>query len=241
MSTGIAMPEARQRIPERNVVAPRTSVTVRTAGGWLAAASLLMIAVFALHGPISPDMGEQMARIAAAPNRWRVAHWLAAASLSFYAMTGLLALSARSRLTASGATLSAWTIVSIGALWTLTTAIAEATVVTAAAIAGNRETFEAWWAFAEGKATGFSFVALAVAVIAWHESRHSDRVTPQWAGLIGAVAGLASIGGWALGMWLGMAAGSLIWVAASVVMSGWTLWFGLELVRQRGEVAGTAA
>jgi hypothetical protein len=217
-------------------VTARTGTAICTAGVWLAAASLLMIAVFALHGPLAPDLGEQMTRISAAPDRWRVAHWLAASSLSFYAMTGFLVLSAGSRLTTSGATLSAWVIVSIGALWTLTTALAEATAVTAAATSGRRETFEAWWAFAEGKATGFAFVALAVALIAWHESRSSDRVTPRWAAGLGAVAGLASFAGWALGRWLGIPVGNLLWVVASVVMSVWTLWFGLGLARQGMEL-----
>jgi hypothetical protein len=189
-----------------------------------------MIAVFALHGPLAPDLGEQMTKIAAAPDRWRVAHWLAAASLSFYAVTGLLVLSAGSRLTISGATRSAWAVVSIGALWTLTTALAEATAVTATAIAARQEAFEAWWAFAEGKATGFAFVALAVALIAWRESRSFDPATPRWAAGVGAVAGVASFGGWALGMWVGVAAGSLLWVVASMVMSAWTLWFGLGLI-----------
>jgi hypothetical protein len=198
-----------------------------------------MIAVLALHGPLAPDLGEQMAKISAAPDRWRVAHWLAAAALSFYAMTGLLVLSAGSRLTTSGATRSAWAVVSIGALWTLTTALAEATSVTAAAIAGRREAFEAWWAFAEGKATGFAFVALAVATIAWAESRSSDPATPRWAAGVGAVAGLASFAGWALGMWLGVPVGSLLWVVASMVMSAWTLWFGLGVGRQRVKQAGT--
>jgi len=241
MSMRMAIPEARQASPLREVVSARADTAIRTAGGWLAAASLLMIAVFALHGPLAPDLVEQMTRISTAPDKWRVAHWLAAASLSFYAMTGLLVLSAGSRLTISGATRSAWAVVSIGALWTLTTALAEATAVTAAAIEGRREAFEAWWAFAEGKATGFAFVALAVAVIAWHEFRSSDPATPRWAAGIGAVGGVASFAGWALGMWLGVAAGSLLWVVASMIMSAWTLWFGLELVRRRVGHAGTVA
>jgi len=45
-------------------------------------------------------------------------------------------------------------------------AVAEATVVTEAAVSGCDETFAAWWRFAEGKANGFAFVALPVAVIA---------------------------------------------------------------------------
>jgi hypothetical protein len=235
------MPETRHRTAEGDGVAAHTGTAIRTAGGWLAAASLLMIAVFALHGPLAPDHGEQMTKIATSPDRWRTAHWLAAASLSFYAMTGLLVLSAGSRLTASGATRSAWAVVAIGALWTLTTALAEATAVTAAAIEGRREAFEAWWAFAEGKATGFAFVALAIAIIAWHESRSSDPATPRWAAGVGAVAGVASFAGWAVGMWMNVAGGSLIWVVASMVMSAWTLWFGLRLVMRGSHAADGAA
>ena len=241
MTTAMTMPETRQRIESREAVAAHTGTATRTAGGWLAAASLLMIAVFALHGPLAPDLGEQMARISAAPEKWRVAHWLAAASLSFYAMTGLLVLSARSRLTAIGATLTAWAVVSIGALWTLTTALAEATAVTSAAIAGRREAFDSWWAFAEGKATGFAFVALAVAVIAWHESRSSNPATPRWAAGFGSVAGVASFAGWVLGMWIEVAAGSLLWVVASMVMSAWSLWFGLRLAMRGSRAADEAA
>ena len=241
MSTRMAVQEARQAGPLPERVATQADGATRTVGGWLAAASLLIIAVFALHGPLSPDLGEQMRKIAAAPDRWRVAHWLAAAALSFYAMTGLLALSAGSRLTMSGATRSAWAVVSIGALWTLTTALAEATAVTAAAIAGRREAFEAWWAFAEGKATGFAFVALAVAIIAWAESRSPDPATPRWAAGVGSLAGVTSFVGWALGMWMDVAAGSMLWVAASMVMSAWTFWLGLGLARRRVERAGVVA
>lgn len=234
MSTRLAMPETQAWSPGEEEIVGRTGVPVRTAGVWLAAASLLMIAVFALHGPLAPDLGAQMAKITAAPVKWRVAHWLAAASLSSYAMTGLIVLTARSRLTSSPAALTAWAVVSIGALWTLTTALAEATAVTAAATAGRREAFELWWSFAEGKATGFAFVALGIMVIAWREGRSGGRVTPRWSAYLGAVAGLASFAGWAIGMWVGLRLGSLLWVVASMAMSAWTMWFGLGLMRDRG-------
>ncbi len=54
----------------------------------------------------------------------------------------------------------------VSALWTMTTAVVEATVVASAAVSGAKEAFEAGWAFAAGKATGFAFLALTVAVIA---------------------------------------------------------------------------
>lgn len=34
-------------------------------------------------------------------------------------------------------------------------------------------------------------------------------------------------------MWFGVTLGSFIWVAASLVMSLWTLWFGLGLARTK--------
>jgi hypothetical protein len=91
--------------------------------------------------------------------------------------------------------------------------------------------FEAWWAFSEGKATGFMFLALAVAVIAGNESRTARGVMPAWASWIAAVAGIGAFMGWALGMWFGIGVGSLIWVVSSLVMCLWTLWFGLGLAR----------
>ncbi|MGH9894365.1 MAG: hypothetical protein ACREA0_20750, partial [bacterium] len=133
-------------------------------------------------------------------------------------------------------TTTAWAIIPIAALWTLTTAVAEATVVSDAARSGNREMFEAWWAFAEGKATGFAFFALAVAVIAGNEARSSERATLAWSAWIGMAAGVASFAGWGLGMWFGVGLGNLLWVASSIVMSLWTLWFGAALMRSRANV-----
>jgi hypothetical protein len=66
MSARAAIAEARHGSPARDAVSIRAETPIRTAGGWLAAASVLMIAVFALHGPLAPDLGEQMARSAAA-------------------------------------------------------------------------------------------------------------------------------------------------------------------------------
>lgn len=203
----------------------------RVAGFWLAVASLLMILVLLFHGPIAPALEDQMSRIAGDGTRWTVVHWIAAVALSLYAVAGLIVLTSESRLTDSGPTMTAWAVLAVGALWTVITAVTEATVVADAAMAGATEMFEAWWAFGEGAATGFTFLALAVAVIAGAEARSSGRSMPAWAAWIGVVAGIASFTGWALGMWMGIPAGNLLWVSASVIMSAWTLWFGLALLR----------
>ena len=209
---------------------PQVNRATRVAGGWLAVGSLLMILVLVIHGPISPDLGEQMRRVADGVMRWRVAHWLAAAGLSLYAVSGLLVLTAGSRLTTSGPTMTAWAVVVVGALWTLTTAVAEGTVVAGAAASGASDTFAAWWAFAEGKATGFAFVALAVAAIAGSEARSVERVGPAWAAWGAVLASVASFGGWAVGMWLGVMPATLVWVVASILMSAWTLSLGVGLM-----------
>lgn len=209
----------------------RTNSKVRVGGTWLAVASSLMIAVLALHGPISPDLNEQMTRIATGATVWVVAHWIAAAALSLYVVAGLVVLTSESRLTEGWWGTTAWAVLPVGALWTLTTAVAEATVVTEAATTGNVEVFEAWWAFAEGKATGFAFLALAVAVIAGKDAQSAERATPAWSALTAMVAGIASFTGWALGMWFGIGLGSLLWVVSSILMSVWTVWFGIALTR----------
>jgi hypothetical protein len=208
-----------------------TNKATQIAGSWLAIASLLMVVTLTFHGPIAPDHSDQMNNIAEGVIRWSVVHWVAAVALSLFAVTGLIVLTARSRLTENRWTLTAWAVLPVGALWTMITAVAEATVVANAAVSGYIETFEAWWAFAEGMATGFTFVALAVAVIAGNEIQSSERAVPGWSAWIGMVAGVASFAGWALGMWLGISPGNLIWVVSSLLMSLWTLWFGTALMR----------
>ena len=132
--------------------------------------------------------------------------------------------------------MTAWAVLTVSALWTMTTAVAEATVVTHAAVAGAKEMFEAWWAFAEGKASGIAFFALAVAVISGNEAQSSERAVPAWSAWIAMVSGVASFAGWALGRWFGIDFGNLLWVASSVLMSVWTLWFGFALMRSRVNV-----
>jgi hypothetical protein len=208
-----------------------TDRLMRVGGTWFAIASFLMIVVLLLHGPISPDLGEQMARVSGRVMRWSVAHWLATAGLSLHAVAGLVILTSQSRLTEGWWTTTAWAVIPIAALWTLTTAVAEATVVSDAARSGNREVFDAWWAFAEGKANGFAFLALALALIAGHEAQSVERATPAWSAWTAMVTGVVSFTGWALGMWFGVGLGSAIWVVSSVLMSAWGVWFGVALAR----------
>lgn len=218
-------------LPAKGQAMARADVSRRVAGAWLAIASLLLAVGLVFHGPPAVNLGDQMKIIAEGATRWTVVHWLAAASLSLFAVAGLVVLTAGSRLTRGWWTMTAWAVLPVGALWTMTTAVAEATAITDAAVAGNRAMFEAWWQFAEGRATGFTFLALAVAVIAGNEARSPDRATPAWAASIAVVAGIASFAGWALGMWLGLPFGTPLWVVSSLVMCLWVLWFGTGLMR----------
>jgi hypothetical protein len=213
-----------------------TNTAVRAAGTWLAIASLLLIAALVFHGPLAADLSDQMKRIADRATGWSMIHWVSAASLSLFAVTGLVVLTSGSRLVGGWWTMTAWAVLTVSALWTMTTAVAEATVVTNAAVSGAKEMFEAWWAFAEGKANGIAFLALAVAVISGNEARSSERAVPAWSAWIAMVSGVASFAGWALGRWFGIDLGNLLWVASSVLMSLWTLWFGVALMRSRGNV-----
>lgn len=203
----------------------------KAAGMWLAAASLLMVAALVFHGPIDPEPSAQMDRIAEAALRWTIVHWAAAAALSMYALVGLVVLTSASLTVRDGWTFSAWAVLPIGALWTLATAVAEATVVTDAAVLGSGEVFSAWWAFAEGMANGFAVVALAVAVIAVNDARSRDSATPRWAAWSAAAAGLASFSGWILGMWFEITAGNFLWVISSILMCVWTFWLGAAWIR----------
>jgi len=203
-----------------------TDTGMRVAGAWLAIASALLGFTLIGHGPIHPDLGQQMKVIADGATRWLIVHWIAAASLSLFAVAGLIAPSAGSRLTESWWTLSAWAVVPVGALWTVTTAVAEATVVANAAAANDVARFEAWWAFTEGNANGLMFLCLVVAVIAGNETRSHHPLTPVWASFVGVVAGIGAVVSWPLGMWFDIGLFGQLCGASSIVMSLWMLWFG---------------
>jgi hypothetical protein len=204
---------------------------MRVAGAWLALAAIVLAAALVFHGAIAPDHSVQMQSIADGSLRWAVVHWAAAAALSSFAIASLIALTAGSRLTREWWTLSAWALLPVGALRTVTTAVAEATVIYDAAVTGNRAVYESWLMFAEGNGNGFAAMALAFTVIAANEARTEGGVTPFWTSSIAAVAGLASFAGWALGSWLGLPFGAPIWVVGSIVMCLWLVWFGLSLAQ----------
>ena len=204
---------------------------LRASGAWLACASLLLVLVLIFHGPLHSDLQVQMAHIAEPASRWAAVHWAAAASLSCFIVTSVLVLAAGSRLTSTRTLISAWAVVLVGALWTLTTAVTEATVIADLAASGELQQFAAWWSFAQGFGNGFALLAMAVSVIALNETRSPQRLVPKWSAAVGAVAGLASFAGWSLGVWFHVEKGNLLWVIASGVMCIWLAWLGISLAR----------
>jgi hypothetical protein len=204
---------------------------LRVAGAWLAAAGLLLVVALGFHGPLHPHPEMQMMRIAESPSRWAAVHWTAAAALSCFTIAAVLVLVSRSRLTSTGKTTSAWAVLLVGALWTLTTAITEVTVIANLARSRDLVQFEAWWSFAQGHGNGFAMLALAVAGIAWNEYRSPYRLLPKWSASVGAGAGVASFAGWALGVWFDVGPANLLWLLASGVMCLWLVWLGTVLAR----------
>lgn len=203
----------------------------QVAGAWLAVASVLLAITLVFHGPPAPIVSDQMTVIANSSTRWLTVHWGAAAAFSFFIVASLIVLGAGSRLTEGSWTLSAWAVLPVGALWTLITAVAEATAVTHAAVSGNEALFAAWWTFSEGIANGFAAMALCVAMIAGNEMQTIERATPKWAAGIAVFVGLTSFTGWALWSWIDLGFGAPIWVASSILMCLWLLWFGTGLMR----------
>ena len=199
------------------------------AGRWLAAGGLLLAVALVFHGPLHPDLEVQMTRIAESAGKWAIVHWTAAAALFCFAVSAAIVLVAQSRLTSTRATLSAWAVVLIGAVCTLATAVTEVTVIADLSAAGDFTQFQAWWSFAEGYANGFAFLALAVATIAWNASKDLPDYIPKWSAVVGALAGVASFTGWALGVWANIAPANLVWVVASGIMCLWLVWLGVAL------------
>lgn len=209
---------------------------MRAGGALLAVASLAFVTGLAFHPPPSPDPGEFMATIAEDPVRWMVAHWASAVALSAFATAGLIVLTAGSRLTEHWWTVVSWAVLIVGALWVTTAAVAEATVITAAATAGDTATFEAWQRFAGAYSVAFVAIAGAVAVIAGTEARGGYDMTPAWASWVGAIAGVVALVGYVLGLGLGVALAGPVWLASAIVMSLWTLWFGVALARSESVI-----
>ena len=103
-------------------------IHLQAAGVSLAIASFLMAGAIIAHGPIDPDLNQQIQHIAQTAPQWIIVHWISAAGLSLFAITGLIVLSAQSWLTNVWWTVTAWGVLTVGALWTMTTAVVEATV-----------------------------------------------------------------------------------------------------------------
>lgn len=212
-----------------------TDTRTRTGGAWLGAGALLLAVGLVLHPPPSAE-GEFASVIVDGPTRWMAAHVVTAVGLFVLTVAALLLTTSGSRLTHSWWTTSAWGALMVAALWITTAAVAEATVITGAAVAGDTATYEAWQFFAEAHSVAFVPLALAFVVIAGDDARRAAGVTPAWASWVGAAAGSLALAGYVLALGLGIGAAGVVWLVASVLMSLWALWFGATLARSTDAV-----
>lgn len=204
----------------------------RVAGAWLAIGAVLFVPALVLHPPLTPDWAAFMAAIAAEPTRWAVIHWVAAGAFAAFVIAGLLILTSHSPFVQTWWTLSAWAVVVVGAFWFTLTAIAEATVVTAAAVAGDVTTFEAWLRFSFGSAVGVRILIPAIGVIAADEALSDRSVTASWAAWLGSLSAVVAIVGFIILFdTLGLVIGALIGLPALILTFLWMLWFGIGLAR----------
>jgi hypothetical protein len=197
-------------------------------GVWLATGTLLLAAALVFHGPPDADLFVQMQNIAEGHGRWAAVHWTAAAALFLIAGASFLNLALNSRVRHSPILSSAWTVMALGALTTFSTAVAEASVVAVAADRGDTDAFMTWWAFSGGMGNGFWALALATALVAYHDARDNDGILPRWAAIAGSAFGIFSATGWTLGEQLGIGIGGPIWLVSSLLMCLWLAWYGLS-------------
>lgn len=199
--------------------------TTHTARLWLGAGAALLTAALIIHGPPDPDLTKQLRHIAEGGDRWAIAHWAAAVALFLLSGGAFLMLLGRAAGEAVPGHPGAWMVMALGALTTVTTAVAEASVVSVAAHAGDQAAFDTWWAFSSGMANGFFALAIAVGLIALAALRSEPQRLPRWASAIGTAAGFLSALGWSLGQQLGIPIGGPIWLISTLVMCLWLCWF----------------
>jgi hypothetical protein len=198
-----------------------------TGGIWLAAGTVLLATALVFHGPPDSDLSVQMEHVAEGHTRWATVHWTAAVALFLISGASFLNLATNVKVQRSPILSSAWVVMALGALTTFTTAISEASVVATAAEMGETAAFVTWWAFAAGMGNGFWALALATALIAYHDARDVNAILPHWGAAAGVVFGVLSATGWTLGEQLEIGIGGPIWLISSILMCLWLAWFGV--------------
>jgi hypothetical protein len=201
------------------------------AGLWLGTGASLLIIALVFHGPPDPDLSVQMHHVAEGHTRWALEHWTAAVALFLMSGAGFLNLIDQNTVGSSTGLRSAWLVLALGALLTVSTAVSEAAVVSAAAKAGDVAAFHSWWEFAGGMGNGFFSLALATALIALAEARGDASRMPVWSSAAGTVFGVLSALGWSLGEHFGIGIGGPIWLISTLLMCVWLAWFGFAALR----------
>jgi hypothetical protein len=212
------------------------------AGLWLGTGASLLIIALVFHGPPDPDLSVQMHHVAEGHTRWALVHWTAAVALFLMSGAGFLNLIDKNAGSYPASFRSAWMVFALGALLTVSTAVSEAAVVSAAANTGDMAAFQSWWEFAGGMGNGFFALALASALIALAEVRNDAGRMPKWACAAGTVVGVLSAVGWSLGEHLGIGIGGPIWLISTLLMCTWLAWFGFASLRPtRGPISPQTA
>jgi hypothetical protein len=201
------------------------------AGLWLGTGASLLIIALVFHGPPDPDLSVQMQHIAEGHVRWALVHWTAAVALFLMSGAGFLKLIDQNTGGYIAGIRSAWLVFALGALLTVSTAVSEAAVVSAAANAGDKAAFHSWWEFGGGMGNGFFALAVATAFIAFAEARSDSGITPVWACAAGTVVGVLSAVGWSLGEHFNIGIGGPIWLISTLLMCAWLVWFGFAALR----------
>lgn len=203
----------------------------KIAGLWLGTGASLLIIALVFHGPPDPDLSVQMQHVAEGHTRWALVHWTAAVALFLMSGAGFLNLIDQNNSGSSMGLRSAWLVFALGALLTVSTAVSEAAVVSAAAKTGDVAGFQSWWDFAGGMGNGFFSLALATALIALAKARSDASRVPVWSSAATTVFGVLSALGWSLGEHFGIGIGGPVWLISTLLMCAWLAWFGFATLR----------
>ncbi|HLE46786.1 MAG TPA: hypothetical protein VI818_00700 [Candidatus Thermoplasmatota archaeon] len=170
---------------------------MKACGLFLLIGSALLIAGFLVHPAESPDAETARATVASHATMARASHQLLFAGLLAIAIATPLGGFASVQLGAPPAAIAGALIAGIGALVALPLVAIEATVVPAAAEAGDAAAFEAWSALGSAFLPGFLLLALGLGIHAFSEAR---TMTGAFRTISYAASGLAGV---ALVGWIG--------------------------------------
>ena len=203
-----------------------------TAGLWLGAGASLLIIALVFHGPPDPDLSVQMHHVAEGHTRWALVHWTAAVALFLISGSGFLNLIDQNTGGSSTGLRSAWLVLALGALLTVSTAVSEAAVVSAAANAGDMAAFALLVGIFGRHGEWFLRPRTRnVRSLRWLKRAAMPAGCPHGPCRGSAIFGVLSAVGWSLGEHFGIGIGGPIWLISTLLMCVWLAWFGFAALR----------